>query len=518
MRKLGLVLLLCVLWPSLSFAQGVPKANNITSRAANDTSTGTVQYSLAKIVSGAGGKGKAIRAGTGDTNIPLGVVLSATATTGQASIAWAGETSCTMDATNASGVANQPVLASTTVAGQCHTQPAEPTTGKVIGRMVDDATTSGSQALIRLMGENYTPGTAGTANISAGLANRLAVYPSDGTTLDDLAASPTNNKALKGNGTAWVTMSTDVGGAGACTNQFVRNVNADAVPTCNTVTSADVNNTVAATGSGINTSSQPVSAPVNWSFAGTLTPIALSGDVNDYNPTNFATRTVLRVDGGAADRNITGFAAQADGDLKRICNVGTTNNLILKKRSTGSSAANQIASIDDVTIAVDDCKTIEYDGTTQRWRLFDGGVPDYLKIRPVGTIVGDPGTDSPALSNTNDSPQSYQNHTGRDLKVLSMGCYAAADDAGSVAVTTVPVVRVILVGGSATSVFTADCACGDRTFSACSVQTTAPVVHSWTETVNTRTCSVTPCGLDFQIVTAGGVAKYIVIDGKALIQ
>jgi hypothetical protein len=48
-------------------------------------------------------------------------------------------------------------------------------------------------------------------------------------------------------------------------------------------------------------------API--SYAGVITPTTLSGDVNDYNPTGFGDAFTVRINGGAADRNITGLSA-----------------------------------------------------------------------------------------------------------------------------------------------------------------------------------------------------------------
>lgn len=51
-----------------------------------------------------------------------------------------------------------------------------------------------------------------------------------------------NNKALKSNGTTVTYTTQDVPGAGSCTNQFVRAINADAAPTCASVGTTDISN------------------------------------------------------------------------------------------------------------------------------------------------------------------------------------------------------------------------------------------------------------------------------------
>lgn len=54
--------------------------------------------------------------------------------------------------------------------------------------------------------------------------------------------TPTSDRYLKGNGTAFATSSGAASGTGSCTNQFVRALNSDAAPTCATVANADLAN------------------------------------------------------------------------------------------------------------------------------------------------------------------------------------------------------------------------------------------------------------------------------------
>lgn len=104
-------------------------------------------------------------------------------------------------------------------------------------------------------------------------------------------------------------------------------------------------------------------------LSGTISPTALSGAVNDYAPTGIATALTVRIDGGAADRNITGIAAsQADGRVLRIVNIGTTNSLTLVNQSGSSTAANQFLLPADTILPINTSLALEYDGTTSRWR------------------------------------------------------------------------------------------------------------------------------------------------------
>jgi hypothetical protein len=107
-------------------------------------------------------------------------------------------------------------------------------------------------------------------------------------------------------------------------------------------------------------------------LTGDITPTALSGDVNDYAPTRFATASVLRIDGGAADRQITGLAGGSDGLIKIIHNVGATNNLTLVTESGSSAAANRFLTGANIRLAVNQTAALRYDATSSRWRLIAG--------------------------------------------------------------------------------------------------------------------------------------------------
>ncbi len=103
---------------------------------------------------------------------------------------------------------------------------------------------------------------------------------------------------------------------------------------------------------------------------GTLTPAALAGDQNDYNPTNLATANALRIDGGGSNRNITGLAGGAAGRIIIIVNIGATNSLTLKNESASSAAANRFTGGSDIVIAAAQSMALRYDGTSSRWRQF----------------------------------------------------------------------------------------------------------------------------------------------------
>lgn len=117
-------------------------------------------------------------------------------------------------------------------------------------------------------------------------------------------------------------------------------------------------------------------------LTGDITPAQITAAQDDYNPTDLATASVLRLSSDAA-RNITGLAGGADGRVITVVNVGS-NNLVLKDQSASSAAANRFAFGTDITLAADQSVALIYDETSQRWRAaglpFDaaagGGAPD----------------------------------------------------------------------------------------------------------------------------------------------
>lgn len=133
-------------------------------------------------------------------------------------------------------------------------------------------------------------------------------------------------------------------------------------------------------------------------LSGDLTPTALGGDVNDYNPTSLATALTLRIDGGVSTKNITGLQGGAAGRVIRIVNVGTTNSLVIPSESASSSAANRFLLPADLTIQFGAAATFEYDSASSRWRPWaSNGVASALVINST-TISG--GTDTRMLYNS----------------------------------------------------------------------------------------------------------------------
>jgi hypothetical protein len=111
-----------------------------------------------------------------------------------------------------------------------------------------------------------------------------------------------------------------------------------------------------------------VEAFTKWSFSGILTPIALSGNTDNYNPTDLATNTVIRISSSSAVE-LSGLATGAAGRFIILTNVGNYN-ISLEHEDSGSSAANRFTfnGCNDFILTPNKSVILQYDGTTSRWR------------------------------------------------------------------------------------------------------------------------------------------------------
>jgi hypothetical protein len=95
---------------------------------------------------------------------------------------------------------------------------------------------------------------------------------------------------------------------------------------------------------------------------------------NNYAPTGWSRCKVLRWN-GAGSTGITGFSASeaVDGDRKTIVNASTNYLLWLENENAESSAANRIRLPKGMPafLLPSDSITVQYDGTSSRWRAVD---------------------------------------------------------------------------------------------------------------------------------------------------
>jgi len=104
-------------------------------------------------------------------------------------------------------------------------------------------------------------------------------------------------------------------------------------------------------------------------FAASISPGALGGDQDDYEPTDFLTTGYVRLS-ASAPVNITGLGRDAAAHVKFLSNVGA--NAITLKHESGSSTANKrfnLANATDFVLATGATVILLYDGTSDRWRM-----------------------------------------------------------------------------------------------------------------------------------------------------
>ena len=150
---------------------------------------------------------------------------------------------------------------------------------------------------------------------------------------------------FKWNGTDIVASSGPAAGTGSCTNQAVTAANADAAPTCTTITSAYVDPSIAKTGTDINTSNQ-VTGINGVSFTGT------NGNLVGYGTGNVpvdwgipAMQVVLASSPGAGIAHFAGGASQtvtssAVVEADQTLSDNTTNNVSTSKHGYAPKAPN----------------------------------------------------------------------------------------------------------------------------------------------------------------------------------
>ena len=100
-------------------------------------------------------------------------------------------------------------------------------------------------------------------------------------------------------------------------------------------------------------------------------PSQITADQNNYNPTGWFSADVVILDFDAA-RNITGFAATVDGDLKRLVNKSGFD-FTISHNSASSTAGNKVICPAGGTYTVTSGAgvTLVYDATDAFWRLVD---------------------------------------------------------------------------------------------------------------------------------------------------
>lgn len=130
----------------------------------------------------------------------------------------------------------------------------------------------------------------------------------------------------------------------------------------------------------------------DFALQGDISPSQITADQNDYNPTNLATSTVLRLTSDAT-RTITGLQGGADGRLICLLNVGS-NDIVLANESASSTAGNRFTIVADLTMPPTQSILLIYDSTSSRWRRVADATRQVLLRTQFGAAdFDDPATD-----------------------------------------------------------------------------------------------------------------------------
>lgn len=157
---------------SVSSTSGGGGSSSGTFTVSNDTGTGTVLNSLAKINT----SGNAVIAGTSDTAVPVYIVTAGAGTSGNATLAYGGLITCQMDAAGAT--IGHFIGTSTATGGRCMDLGATaPTTGWVIGIAQTTAAANANSNIALLEGYNAAAG-ASTPAVFSQLGNGKLVLTS----------------------------------------------------------------------------------------------------------------------------------------------------------------------------------------------------------------------------------------------------------------------------------------------------------------------------------------------------
>ena len=106
------------------------------------------------------------------------------------------------------------------------------------------------------------------------------------------------------------------------------------------------------------------------SFAASLTPSALTGDVDNYNPSGLGSTNFLRLQTDGGNYTISGIAAPVPVVNQGIfiVNIGSTGNIQLLNNNSSSDTGNRFLIGGNKTIQDDEGIMLIYDDVSNRWR------------------------------------------------------------------------------------------------------------------------------------------------------
>jgi len=109
-------------------------------------------------------------------------------------------------------------------------------------------------------------------------------------------------------------------------------------------------------------------------FSSVITPTALSGDVDNYNPNGGDTAFLWRLGDGGAARIITGIAAPSVGGAMHWIHSIGTSTITFAHNSASSTAANRflLPNNSNMVISASDSILILYDSVDSLWKALGG--------------------------------------------------------------------------------------------------------------------------------------------------
>lgn len=100
-------------------------------------------------------------------------------------------------------------------------------------------------------------------------------------------------------------------------------------------------------------------------FTGIITPTALTGNVNDYDPADLATSSVIRITTDGGNYSITGLAGGSAGRILILRSV--TAYITLVSQSLSSTDVNRFSLLSDLVVQPGKAVMLQYDATSERW-------------------------------------------------------------------------------------------------------------------------------------------------------
>lgn len=119
--------------------------------------------------------------------------------------------------------------------------------------------------------------------------------------------------------------------------------------------------------------------PNPFALPADITPAAITGQVNDYEPTGGATADVWRLSTNGAARTITGIAGGADGRILILHNIDADWEFTLSNEAGVSSAANRFDfGGHNIYLNPGSLIALIYDATLSRWKVYASHDAEHL--------------------------------------------------------------------------------------------------------------------------------------------